>query len=305
MNKRLVLVSGELPLDPQDALWLKLKKSARVKMGITNTRDLAQATALLTFVTDRVDARMLDRAPGLKIVSNMAVGYNNIDVKAAAARRIAVTNTPVVLTNATAELTVGLIFAAARRFNEGSEFLRRNAYRGWGTKFLLGRELAGSTLGIVGHGRIGGAVGKKAKALGMKVLAVSSRSSPAEWNRLLSASDFISIHSPLNPKTENLVSTRLLSRMKRGAYLINTARGEIVDEKALLKALASGRLAGAALDVFRGEPRLNPKLRRHPRVFVLPHLGSATERARAGMARLAVSAILEVLSGRKPTNQVN
>ncbi len=305
-----VLVSRPLALDEKDPAWLALKKLARVHVRPTDSRaalaghpKLKSVIGVITMGTDPVDAAFLRRAPQLTIVANHAVGYNNIDLEATRARDIIVCNTPGVLTNATAELAIGLIFAAARRFEEGVTMLHKNAYKGWYPRLMLGRELAGARLGVVGHGRIGAAVAAKARALGMDVVHSSPMGGIA-LDDLLRTSDFVSIHCPLNAKTKGMFGRREFALMKDGSYLINTARGEIVDERALLAALRKN-LRGAALDVFHNEPKLNPKLRTHPGVFVLPHLGSATVEARAGMARLAVNAVIEVLCGRPPANRVS
>ncbi|MBI3556746.1 MAG: D-glycerate dehydrogenase [Deltaproteobacteria bacterium] len=305
-----VLVSRPLALESGDAAWLALKKIARVhvrtvesKVALTRHPKLKNVAAVITMGTDPVDSKFLAAAPQLAIVANHAVGYNNIDLDAARARGVIVCNTPGVLTNATAELTIGLLFAAARRFGEGVTMIRKSAYRGWHPCLMLGRELAGARLGIVGHGRIGAAVAAKAWALGMDVVHSSPMGGIA-LDDLLRTSDFVSIHCPLNAKTKGMFGSREFALMKQGSYLINAARGEIVDERALLAALRKN-LRGAALDVFHNEPKLNPKLRTHPAVFVLPHLGSATVEARAGMARLAVNAVIEVLSGRPPANRVS
>ncbi|MBI3543322.1 MAG: D-glycerate dehydrogenase [Deltaproteobacteria bacterium] len=308
-TRPLVLVSRPLALEKDDPLWKKLERLARVVVRPVGARqplashpELARAAAVVTMVDDRVDAALLAKAPFLRVVANHAVGTNNVDLVAARKRGIVVANTPDVLTNATAELTISLLLAAARRFEEGTRLLREDAFTGWHPRLLLGRELKGARLGIVGQGRIGRAVAAKARALGMKV-AYSNRRSGVKLEKLLRDSDFVSLHCPLTAETRNLIGRRELALMKPGSFLINTARGEIVDEKALLTALGKN-LRGAAIDVFHREPRLDARLARHPRVFVLPHLGSATIEARAGMARLAVGAVIEVLSGRIPANRV-
>ena len=305
-----VLISRPLALDENDPAWVALKQLARVhvrpeqaKGSLALHPKLKIAIGIITMGTDPVDAAFLKRAPQLAIVANHAVGYNNIDLACARERGIVVCNTPGVLTNATAELTIGLIFAAARRFEEGAAMIRKNAYKGWFPRLMIGRELAGARLGIVGHGRIGAAVAAKARALGMDVVHSSPMGGIA-LDDLLRTSDFVSIHCPLNAKTKGMFGRREFALMKKGSYLINAARGEIVDERALLAALRKN-LRGAALDVFHNEPKLNPRLRAHPSVFVLPHLGSATVEARAGMARRAVNAVVEVLSGRPPANRVS
>jgi len=303
-----VLLSSPLPLSVEDSSWIRLKKRAKIETRSKSARTpfardprLGEASGVISLLTDKIDHEFFRRAPRLKVVANLAVGYNNIDLAEARRRGIIVCNTPDVLTNATAELTIGLIIAAARRFNEGNQLVLKKKFKGWAPDLLLGRELAGSKLGIIGLGRIGKAVARKAKALGMTV-AHCGRSGALV--PLLKNSDFISIHCPLTPQTHGLLSSKQFAQMKPGASLINTARGEIVDEDALLDALDNGKIRTASLDVFSGEPRLNSRLRAHPRVLVLPHLGSATVEARAAMSRLAVDAVTEVLCGRIPENRV-
>lgn len=309
--KPVVLISRPVALEANDEILHKLKAIARVvvrrlgdKRPLSKHRQARHAVGVITMVDDRVDEAFLAAMPNLKVIANHAVGYNNIDIAAAKTRGVVVCNTPDVLTNATAELTIALLLAGARRFKEGTEELRTNRYKGWHPRHLLGAELAGSRLGIVGYGRIGRSVAKKARALGMDVVFHSPGTQGSlALSKLLASSDFVSIHCPLKSETRNLISTPEFKKMKPGAYLINTARGEIVDENALIKAL-SGKLRGAALDVFWNEPKLNPKLARLPNAFIVPHLGSATVQARAGMARLAASGVIEVLTGRSPRNRV-
>lgn len=318
--KPLTLITKPLPLNSDDALLARLNRVSRVaciKPPLSKHPLLAKADALLTFVTDRIDREVLKKATNLKVLSNFGVGYDNIDVKAARDRGITVCNTPDVLTNATAEFTIALLFAAARRFKEGAELIRARKFTGWEPGMLLGRELAGARLGVIGLGRIGSAVAHKAHALGMDVLGCIGPHSHAHHPKtrsgiplahfkwVLSTSDFISIHCPLNPKTHRLFRGAAFRLMKPGAILVNTARGEIIDEKALLRALAQKTVAAAALDVFEHEPRLREALRKHPRVLVLPHLGSATETARRGMTHLALQGIIDVLGGRTPANRVD
>lgn len=317
MNKPLVLLSRRLPIADREEGWLALKRLAKVVVptrtaALVRNPQLKQATGIISLVTDTIDKAFLDRAPKLRVIGNYGVGYNNIDVDEATRRGIIVCNTPDVLTNATAELTIALLLVAGRRFREGHELIRKKAFKAWDPNLLLGRELSGSRLGIVGYGRIGQSVAQKARALGMDVvvhsrLARQNRFPDAKFvtfDELLRTSDFVSLHCPLSSETLGLIGPKQFAMMKPGSYLVNTARGEIVDERALLSALNKGSLRGAALDVFCNEPQLKAALRTHPLLFVLPHLGSATLEARSGMARLAVNAVLEVLSGRNPQNRV-
>ena len=258
----------------------------------------AQADALLTLVTDPVDAQLLDAAPGLRAIANMAVGTDNIDLEAASARGIPVGNTPDVLTDATADLAFALLLALARRIPEGAAQVREGRWRTWEPAAGLGADLAGSTLGIVGRGRIGDAVARRAAGFGLEVLH-TSRSSGLPLGELLERSDFVSLHTPLTPDTRHLIDRDALSRMKPTALLVNTSRGGVVDQAALREALTEGRIAGAALDVTVPEP-LPPDdpLLDAPNLLVVPHVGSATVRTRARMAEMAVENLLAALAGR-------
>ena len=259
--------------------------------------DLHDADALICLLLDRIDEALFARAPRLRVVANCAVGFDNVDLAAAAARGIAVTNTPDVLTEATAELTWALILAAARRLGEGERLVRGGTWEGWRLDQLIGIGLTGKTLGIVGMGRIGTAVARRAAAFGMQVIS-------GRGDEIFAQADVVSLHCPLNPETRRLVDARRLALMKPTAILVNTARGGIVDEDALVDALEAGRLFAAALDVFEGEPAVNPRLRSCPRVVLAPHIGSATTEARTQMAQLCADAVKAVLSGQRPKNLV-
>jgi glyoxylate reductase len=257
-----------------------------------------EADALLTLVTDTVDAALLDACPRLRAVANMAVGTDNIDVGAAVARGIAVGNTPDVLTDATADLAFALLLALARRIVPGAAQVRAGQWRTWEPAGDLGADLWGATLGIVGYGRIGTAVARRAEGFGME-LVHSSRSSGLPLEELLARSDFVSLHTPLTPDTSRLIDARALAGMKETAMLINTARGGVVDQKALRTALHAGTIAGAALDVTEPEPLpAGDPLLDAPNLLVVPHLGSATVRTRARMAEMAVENLLAALDGR-------
>lgn len=275
--------------------------------------------ALLCLLTDRVDARVIDAGSDLRIIANIAVGYDNVDVPAARTRGIVVTNTPDVLTEATAEFAWALILAVTRRVAEGERRLRRGEWKGWALDFMLGMELRGKQLGIVGLGRIGSAVASRAGAFGMRVAAAtleagtpSAADGPSHvpaiemmtLDRLLATSDVVSLHVPLTPATRHLIDRTALARMKRSAYLVNTARGSVVDEAALAWALRERLIAGAALDVYEDEPRIHPDLVGLERVVLAPHLGSATTETRTAMAALAVDNVLAVLAGRPPLTPV-
>jgi glyoxylate reductase len=279
------LYDGPAPLAPEE-----LKRRIAGKQG------------LICLLTDRIDGAVVEAGlPALKIVANIAVGYDNIDVPAVRSRGVAVTNTPDVLTEATAELTWALILALARRVTEGDRLIRRGGWTGWALDFMLGMELRGKQLGIIGRGRIGRAVAAKASVFGMHAVFAKHDMSLDE---LLVSSDVISIHTPATAETRNLFDRRTLARMKRSALLINTARGSIVDEDALVWALTERLIAGAALDVFQKEPAVHPGLLPLENVVLSPHLGSATRETRTAMADLAVRNVLEVLGGRSPLTPV-
>jgi lactate dehydrogenase-like 2-hydroxyacid dehydrogenase len=272
-------------------------------------RDVAGAAAVVSTLTDRVDAEVLDAAgPQLQVVANVAVGYDNVDVAAARDRGVVVTNTPGVLDGATADLTMGLVLAAARRIAEGDRFLRRGTPWVWGPRMLTGLDLsAGATLGIVGYGRIGRAVARRARAFDLRVLATPTRSELTADERaavefrelpdLLAGSDVVTLHCPLTPETRHLVDDAALARMRPTALLVNTARGGIVDTDALVRALTEGRLGGAALDVFEDEPEVDPRLLTLEQVVLTPHLGSAGDATRSAMCGLAVRNVAAVLGG--------
>lgn len=272
---------------------------------------VAGKNAIVCLLTDAIDAAVLDAAgPSLKIVANVAVGYNNIDVAASRARGIAVTNTPDVLTNACADFTWGLILAVTRRLGEGERVVRAGKWGGWALDYMLGMELRGKQLGLVGVGRIGKAVADKAPAFGMTVAYTARRdagipgAAQMPLDRLLATSDIVSLHVPMTPDTKHLIDQKALTRMKRNAYLINTSRGPVVDEAALVWALKERLIAGAALDVYEEEPTINAGLFALENVLLIPHLASATTETRTAMADLAASNAIAVLSGQAPITPV-
>ena len=264
-------------------------------------RRLAGKQGLICLLTDRIDGAVVDAAPGLKVVANVAVGYDNIDVPAVKSRGIIVTNTPDVLTEATAELTWALLLSLARRIGEGERLIRRGGWTGWALDFMLGTELRGKQLGIIGRGRIGRAVAAKAPAFGMAAVFAKHDMSLDE---LLVSSDVVSLHMPGGPATRHLINRRTLARMKRTALLVNTARGSVVDDDALVWALNEHLIAGAALDVYENEPSVHPGLLTLENVVLVPHLGSATRETRTAMADLAVRNVIAVLSGQSPLTPV-
>ena len=268
---------------------------------------IAGKHALVAMLTDAVDEELLARGTSLRVVANVAVGYNNIDVAAARAHGVVITNTPDVLTNSTADLTWALILGITRRVAEGDRLIRAGGWKGWALEFMLGTELSGKQLGVVGLGRIGRAVAERATAFGMRVsywqrpgrppADVPAAWTPLPLDALLAGADVVSIHVPLAADTRHLISVAALARLKPTAYLINTSRGPVVDEGALAEALAAGRLAGAALDVFEREPHVPEALRALENVLLVPHLGSATRETREAMADLAVRNVVAVLTG--------
>ena len=270
---------------------------------------------LLCFLSDTIDQVVLDNAPALRAISNCAVGINNIDLKLARSRGIIVTNTPNILTEPTADLTMALILATTRRIVEADEFCRQGRFQGWRIDLFLGQGLQGKTLGIIGFGQIGQAVARRAQAFGLKIIYYNRhRLSPdreaalkAEYRQLdalLSEADIVSIHASLNPDSDHLINRDKLALMKRSAVLINVARGAIVDEKALAEALKTGQIWAAGLDVYEHEPQIEPDLLSLKNVVLLPHIGSATYETRLQMSLMAVNNLLEALAGKTPANLV-
>ena len=297
-------VADEVEVNPEDR-----NLSAEELRAAVAGRD-----AVLCLLTDAIDESVLEAARGCRVFANMAVGYNNIDVAAATARGIRVTNTPGVLTDVTADLTWALILAVARRVVEGDREMRAGRFPGWGPLYMLGGDVTGRTLGLVGPGRIAAAVAERARGCGMRLLYHGRRPSPAlealgaagvGLDRLLAEADFVSLHVPLTDRTRHLIGAEALGKMKPTAYLINTSRGPVVDERALVAALRAGSIAGAGLDVYEDEPRLAEGLADCPNAVLLPHLGSATRATRAAMARMAAANVAAVLRGQEPPNPVN
>jgi glyoxylate reductase len=311
MTRGLAYVSATLPGDAV----ARLSEAAYVVVGKDGVRDeafarvAAQIQGLVSLLTDRVDGALLARMPMLTIVANVAVGVDNVDLEACRARGVVVTNTPGVLTEATADLAFGLLLAAARRIAEGDRIVRAGEFRGWTPTTLLGARVHGATLGIVGLGRIGAARRRRARGFGMHVLYAQRRRIAPEMERALGAtfveldalfaeSDAVTLHCPLTEETRHLVSAARLATMRPGAVLVNTARGPCVDEAALAAALASGPIGAAGLDVFEDEPRVHPALLAQPNVVLAPHIGSADRPTREAMAATAVDNVIAVLSGR-------
>lgn len=272
--------------------------------------------ALLCLLTETIDAELMDAEPRLRVIANYAVGFNNIDVAAATKRGIPVTNTPGVLTQTTADLAFALLMACARRVVEADEFVRAGKYEGWGPMLFLGRDIHGKTLGLVGFGRIGQAMAQRGLGFNMKILYNDAKRAPEELEKaynaeyrelpdLLQESDFVSLHVPLAESTRHLISDAQFALMKNTAILINTARGPVVDEKALVKALKEGIISGAGLDVFEREPQFEPGLEKLANVVMVPHIASASVDTRTKMATMAAENACAVIRGEMPPNIVN
>ncbi|HBT47025.1 MAG TPA: D-glycerate dehydrogenase [Peptococcaceae bacterium] len=295
----------EVEVNPEDRVLSKEELIEKIR-----GRD-----GVFCLLTDKIDAEVMDAAPGVKVFANMAVGFDNIDIPAATARGILVTNTPGVLTEATAEFAWALLFAVARRVVEADKFMRAGKYRAWGPMLMLGQEIHGKTLGVIGGGRIGTAFARRAKGFDLKVLYTDVRPNPqfeaetggrfVDTDTLLRESDFVSIHVPLTPSTRHLIGERELKLMKKSAILINTSRGPVVDEAALVKALREGEIWGAGLDVFEREPEMVPGLAELDNVVVCPHIASATWETRTAMATMAARNLLAALEGQLPPQCVN
>ena len=280
---------------------------------------VGQCDAVICLLTDSMDRGVIEKCYSVRAICDVSVGYNNVDIGAARERSIWVTHTPDVLTDATANLTWALILAATRRVAEGDRLIRKGGWTGFRFDFLLGSDLAGKRLGIIGMGRIGQAVARRALAFGMDIAYLPSarkrtrgemsrfdgvQARPLPFDELMATSDVIALHCPLTPQTHHIIDARALSLMKPTSYLINVARGPVVDEVALAKALREKRIAGAGLDVFENEPTVHADLLDLENVVLLPHIGSATVETRTAMAQLAVDNCLAVLNGKRPPTPV-
>ncbi len=319
----LVVVTNRIPAEGLEALRAEHEVRAWEHEECISRADclrlVAGADAVVTLLTEKVDGEFLDAAgPQLQVVANVAVGYNNIDVAACQARGVIATNTPKVLTETTADTAFGLMLMVTRRFGEGERIIRSQTPWQWGMFYLLGMGLQGKTLGIVGMGQIGAAMARRAVAFGMDIVYSDEHEAPAEllagmpsgavrrmsFDELLRVSDVVSLHCPYLPSTHHLMGAEQFAAMKRTAYVVNSARGPIIDEAALVAALQAGQIAGAGLDVFEQEPTVHPGLLAMDNVVLLPHLGSATTETRAAMARLAADNVLAVLRGDAPLTPV-
>jgi glyoxylate reductase len=315
-----ILVTGNLP----ENVISPLKEKYRVEMNhedrpldrqelILRVKD---KQGLLPMLTDSINEEVLASAPHLKMIANFGVGYNNIDVRGATARGIMVSNTPGVLTDATAELAFALILSVPRRIVEGDRMVRESLFKFWAPMLFLGREVTGKTLGIIGMGKIGKAVAIRARAFDMRILyhnrkridAAGEKELKAQYvdlKKLLMESDFVSLHVPLTEETKHLIGKSELALMKSTAFLINTSRGPVIDEKALVKVLRARKIGGAGLDVYENEPTLTPGLAELDNVILLPHVGSGTLETRIKIGALAVENLVAGLEGRTPPNLVN
>ena len=314
MPKPPVLVTTKIP----SAALLRLEESCEVDLyraGTVMPPDelkvhVVGKQGLVSMFNNPITSELMDAGPDLKVIATVAVGYDNIDVAAARQRGIVVTNTPDVLTEATADLAMTLILDVTRRVSEGDRLVRRGGWTRWSFDFMLGAELRGKQLGVVGLGRIGRAVAQRARAFGMRIACSSPRPPVDEsvevmtLDRLLATSDVVTLHCPLTPATRHLINQAALARMKRTAYLVNTSRGPVVDEAALAWALENKMIAGAALDVYETEPLTRSDLMALENVVLAPHIGSATIETRTAMADLAVRNVVAVLSGQPPLTPV-
>jgi glyoxylate reductase len=306
-----VLIAAELKglLEPDqlaglDVTWLSADQPIR----------RGDWVAIVPLLSRWVGGTELKHLPKLRVIANCAVGYNNVDVVAAEMRKVIVTNTPDVLTDATADLTLLLILACARRLVEAIDLVRSGQWTGWHPEQLLGLELRGRTLGLFGAGRIGQAVGRRAVPFGLRIIYTARTPKPefegaagavrVDWTQLLNESDILSLHAPSTPETKGIVNREALARMKAGAILVNTARGDLIREEALGAALEEGRLGAAGLDVYADEPAIHARLRAAPRTVLLPHIGSATHDTRRKMAAIAVANVQAVLRGEPPLTPV-
>ena len=320
-DKPLVIITRKLP----DAIETRMRELFDARLNVEDkpmdeaalAQAVGEACVLVPTVTDRIDAKTLDRAGDqLKLIANFGNGVDNIDVKAAIAKGIIVTNTPGVLTEDTADMTMALILAVPRRLVEGVKALETDRFHGWSPSWMLGHRLWGKRLGIVGMGRIGQAVARRARAFGLQIHyhnrkpvapEIANALDATYWDSLdqmLARMDIVSINCPHTPATYHLISARRLKMMKPSAYIVNTARGEIIDEEALVRMLENGELAGAGLDVFENEPKVDPRLLRLKNVMLLPHMGSATLEGRLDMGEKVIINIKTFVDGHRPPNRV-
>lgn len=318
--KKKVFISGLIPNNAYDLLSKEFDVTMHDSINLLSKEEIIKGIegkdALLCLLSDSIDKDIIDSNPNLKIIANYGAGFNNIDVKTATSKKIPVTNTPVVSTTSTAELTLALMLSIARRVVEGDKITRNGKFTGWAPLYHLGVELSGKNLGIIGMGNIGKAVAKRAKAFDMNIIYYDAYRMDEKLEqelgyeymtleKVIENSDFLSLHLNYNPSLRHMIGAKELENMKSSAYLINAARGPLVDESALLKALESKTIAGAGLDVYEYEPQITAGLEKLDNVILTPHIGNATVEARGAMAELAANNIIAALKGVKPKNCVN
>lgn len=318
--KQTVFISGKIPSLAYEMLSKEFDVTMHDDLRLLTKEEIINGVkncdALLSLLSDNIDADVINSAPKLKIIANYGAGFNNIALTAASARKIPVTNTPAVSTDATAELTWGLILAIARRIVEGDIVTRSGNFTGWAPLYYLGTEVTGKTLGIIGMGNIGRAVAKRAKGFDMRIIYYDKFRQSAEVEQALGIeympqeeviknADFLTLHTNYSPELHHMIGEKELAIMKPSAYLISAARGQMVDEAALLKALQNKSIRGAALDVYEFEPAITPGLEKLDNVILCPHLGNATIETRDAMAQIAAQNIIAVLNGGKPQSCVN
>lgn len=316
MNYHVIVSEGLVGLEKTDLS----KKCSVFPLGVFQNpldvaRDHPESRGLLVLLSHRIDGRVMDLMPDLGVISNYAVGFDNIDIPAATERGITVTNTPDVLTEATADLTWALLLAASRRIVEADRFVREGKFRGWKPDLLLGHDITGKTLGIIGMGRIGKAVARRARGFDMRIIYHDTSvghevdrkldARGVEFDELLQSADIVSLHVPLNEKTRGMIGEKELGMMKSAAILINTSRGPVLDERALTASLKKKNIAAAGLDVFESEPEIFPGLLELDNVVLSPHVGSAGRETREMMTEVAVRNLLSVLEGGEPAHRVN
>jgi len=314
-----IFITRKIPEEGLDLLRKEHEIEVNPHDRVLNKKEIIDGLkgkdGLICLLTDQIDAEIINSEPKLKMIANYAVGFNNIDIKAANARKIPVSNTPDVLTNATAEMAWALLFSVSRRIVESDKFSREGKFKGWGPMLMLGQDISGKTLGLVGAGRIGTAFALKSKGFDMKVLYYNRsnndtlenelKAKKVDLDTLLKESDFVSIHVPLVPETHHLISEKQFKMMKKTAILINTSRGPVIDEKALIKALNEKWIFGAGLDVYENEPIIPVELKKLDNVILMPHSASATFSSRSGMAIMAAKNMIAGLKGERPPNCVN
>lgn len=319
MRKWDVYVTRMLPQPAMDLLAEHCDVEVNPEDRVLHRSELLEKVqgrdAVIPLLTDTIDAEVFDAAKNAKIFANYAVGYNNIDIPAATARGILVSNTPGVLTDATADMAWTLLMAAARRVVEGDKFTRAGRFKGWGPMMLLGQEVTGKTLGIIGSGRIGSEFALRAEGFRMRIIYTDIKPNPAmeaetgalfvDQETLLQEADFVALHVPLTPETHHLISEKELKMMKKSAVLVNTSRGPVIDEIALARALKAGEIWAAGLDVYEWEPEITPDLLELDNVVLLPHIASATFETRTKMGLMAVENVLAAMRGEQPPNCLN